>query len=665
MSIRFKFRSSVNFETLQLDGRDSVSVRDLRARIMGGKSFGGIQKQQQGFDLVFADALSGQEYKGDDFQIPTGSSVIVKRVPVGSVVSPIEAVKDSGMKDSYPLNPAKESMDAFDDFGAELCPVPDSNVQHYDLGINTRNLIGNEKKEIDGLRLESQKLDSDITGPAIPEGSEKTRNDRNHVQETRAKELLTSNKLMTYNFPLVQSCNLPPEMKCALCNTIFKDAVMIPCCQHSFCENCIRLVLIEDKRCPKCSSTKYNVKDLLPNLSLRQAIERSLESQTLDAGLGKPWRKMFQGENQPVLPQANNPCGERNFSSFGGYKKWGRNCYTCGSPDHLMRDCPMSYPSPMFHPGDRSFQGGMPGYAPPYWNGPTLHHFRPFTNMYSNPAMMPFNTSMVPTSPFAIHPFFPYMHGGVSGPGGNLMMGNMGPTHNSNYLGLPYPEDTRKYSNENLQREPLSDDEDSGFPEVYQLSSPEKSHEYKAKIRESSLNHSGESFTRRAGGRIKREKFEESDINRHKSSSHSSLPGVEKRPHSDKSNLVKHDMFKSSDWHRHHHGLSLFVVLSSGHCDNDSSLGHHSIQKGVKRRVEHDDVKGSHKKLRDSYLESGFERKSPDDPRGGFKKRDAGQYYKDAMHGEKISRDKEHGKWQTIGVSDEDRRDEHRYRRRK
>ncbi|KZT76663.1 hypothetical protein F511_46313 [Dorcoceras hygrometricum] len=29
----------------------------------------------------------------------------------------------------------------------------------------------------------------------------------------------------------------------------------------------------------------------------------------------------FQGENQPVLPQANNPCGERNFSSFGGYKK--------------------------------------------------------------------------------------------------------------------------------------------------------------------------------------------------------------------------------------------------------------------------------------------------------------------------------------------------------
>ncbi|XP_073315169.1 uncharacterized protein [Primulina huaijiensis] len=732
MSIRFKFRSSVNYETLQLDGRDSISVRELRARIIGGKSFGGVQQPQQGFDLVFADALSGQEYKGDDFQIPTGSSVIVKRVPGGavplSVVSPhIEAVKDLGMRDSFPLNPANESMDAFDDFGAELCPLPDSNVQHFDLEINRNNLIGNKKKEIDGLRLDSQKLDSDVTGPAVPEG-----NDRNLMQETRAKGHLTANKLIRSNFPVAESSNLPPEMKCALCNTIFKEAMMIPCCQHSFCENCIRLVLIEEKRCPKCFSTKYNVEDLLPNLSLRQAIERFLESQILDAGLEKTMQKDvpdgesrieakedvsyaltrdiksglpeqkdkhlhdsrvvyschhdimqrgsepftpvadFQGENQPVvLPQANNPGGERNFSAPGGYKKWGRNCYTCGSPDHLMRDCPMSYPSPMFHPGDRSFQGGMPGYAAPYWNGPTLHHFRPFANMYTSPAMMPFNTPMVPASPFAIHPYFSSMHGGLSGPGGNMMMGNMGPPHNAEYFRLQYSENRRKHSNENLRREPLSDDED-GFPEVYQSKSPEKSHNYKAKnVRESSLSHSGESYTRRAGGRIKHEKYEESDINRHENRSHSSLPGIEKRPHSDnKSNLVKDDVFRSSDRHsggrhRHHHGEPEKHHERRGFCDSDSSLGHHSIQKGVKRRVGYDDVRGSHKKHRDSYLESSFERRSPDDPRRGCKKRDAGHYYRDSRHVEKISRDKKHGRRQTTSVSDEDHKNEHRYHRRK
>ncbi|KAL0330502.1 UNVERIFIED_CONTAM: hypothetical protein Sradi_5036900 [Sesamum radiatum] len=49
-----------------------------------------------------------------------------------------------------------------------------------------------------------------------------------------------------------------------------------------------------------------------------------------------------------------------------------RNCYTCGSPDHLMRDCPISNQNPVFQPGNGAFHGGMPGYAPPYWNASSL-----------------------------------------------------------------------------------------------------------------------------------------------------------------------------------------------------------------------------------------------------------------------------------------------------
>jgi hypothetical protein len=30
----------------------------------------------------------------------------------------------------------------------------------------------------------------------------------------------------------------PPELRCPLCKNIFKDAVMIPCCQYSFCDKC-------------------------------------------------------------------------------------------------------------------------------------------------------------------------------------------------------------------------------------------------------------------------------------------------------------------------------------------------------------------------------------------------------------------------------------------
>ena len=48
----------------------------------------------------------------------------------------------------------------------------------------------------------------------------------------------------------------------------------------------IRLVLLEKQRCPKCLSTRCRVEDLLPNVSLRQAIEHFLESQILNTGSG-------------------------------------------------------------------------------------------------------------------------------------------------------------------------------------------------------------------------------------------------------------------------------------------------------------------------------------------------------------------------------------------
>lgn len=44
-------------------------------------------------------------------------------------------------------------------------------------------------------------------------------------------------------------------------------------------------MLIEKGRCPKCFSSKCNVGDLLPNLSLRYAIDHFLDSQMLDPAL--------------------------------------------------------------------------------------------------------------------------------------------------------------------------------------------------------------------------------------------------------------------------------------------------------------------------------------------------------------------------------------------
>ncbi|KAG6551945.1 hypothetical protein Mapa_006562 [Marchantia paleacea] len=75
------------------------------------------------------------------------------------------------------------------------------------------------------------------------------------------------------------SAEPPPELRCPLCQAIFKDAVMIPCCHYSFCDKCIRHELIEKGKCPQCGSTRFKNDDLLPNIALRQAIDRFLETQ--------------------------------------------------------------------------------------------------------------------------------------------------------------------------------------------------------------------------------------------------------------------------------------------------------------------------------------------------------------------------------------------------
>ncbi|KAL8063134.1 hypothetical protein ABFX02_01G007900 [Erythranthe guttata] len=747
MSIRFKFRSSVNFDTAEIGNRDSISVGELRAKILRGKS---SQQQQQGFDLVFSDAATGLEYKGDGSQIPSGSSVIVKRVPGGTLpppaVSPVQVVKNVSMKESHNPNPANEPTGEFDDLGADLCLAPDSTFPDFNHGSYENNLMGNKKDNVAGLRLECQKHGSSDPNQAIPRGYNQSGIER------VVDEKMKLNKLPTSNFQAMQSTNLPLELKCALCNNFFREAVMIPCCQHSFCQKCIRQVLLGNGFCPKCFSSKCNVDDLLPNLSLRQAIEHFLENQMLDVGLendamekyvpdgesgiqakdvscaltvaqrelelpqstcgtGNGYNRLyiqapyeqqyqrnvpygnsdnrdiksfvapsadFQGENQPVFTQANvhdeadsntkrkagfyidTGGGERNFLGVGGYRKGARNCYTCGSPDHLMRDCPMSHQNPMFQPGNGVFHGGMPGYAPPYWNGSSLPPFRPYANMYNNPAMMQFNASMVPVTPYPVPPYIPSMRGGMPVPGGNMRIGNMAPPRPTDHFGLQHCENKRKLSNENLGREQLSDN-DGDSPEGYRYNPPEKSHDYKLhKDKEASRSHSDE----RLGRKSQHDKHTHAD-ERHEKSSHPSYGGREKRQsHAERSNSGKEDLSRSSDRHgegrhnKHYDVEPKKYHEKRGQYDSDSGLGHHSAQKDVKRRVD-SDFKGSHRKHR-NFSDSGFEPNSPE------RRRDGGHDSRHSRHSTKHSRDGHHAdRWQTANGSDEDYRDEYRYRKRR
>jgi E3 ubiquitin-protein ligase RBBP6 len=70
--------------------------------------------------------------------------------------------------------------------------------------------------------------------------------------------------------------NAPEEMICPLCRKLMTDAVLIPCCGRSYCDDCIRNYLLENKFiCPEpdCKQTDVSPDNLIPNRSLRKAID--------------------------------------------------------------------------------------------------------------------------------------------------------------------------------------------------------------------------------------------------------------------------------------------------------------------------------------------------------------------------------------------------------
>ena len=69
-----------------------------------------------------------------------------------------------------------------------------------------------------------------------------------------------------------QAAVVPKELQCALCEKLVTEAVIIGCCQTSFCDPCIRKVLISSGTCPKCNKKDVLCDDLEPNHPLRQAV---------------------------------------------------------------------------------------------------------------------------------------------------------------------------------------------------------------------------------------------------------------------------------------------------------------------------------------------------------------------------------------------------------
>lgn len=67
---------------------------------------------------------------------------------------------------------------------------------------------------------------------------------------------------------------IPEDLLCSICTDLLTDAVMIPCCGNSFCDECIRSCLLEseDHECPDCHERDISPGTLIPNRFLRNSV---------------------------------------------------------------------------------------------------------------------------------------------------------------------------------------------------------------------------------------------------------------------------------------------------------------------------------------------------------------------------------------------------------
>ncbi|KAL9269641.1 hypothetical protein AKJ16_DCAP17155 [Drosera capensis] len=92
-----------------------------------------------------------------------------------------------------------------------------------------------------------------------------------------------------------------------------------------------------------------------------------------------------------------------------------RTCYMCGSPDHLIRDCPVAASSRADYRNDMAFAGASPRYGPPYWHRTQFSQARPLVNMCGSHMMMPYSGAIGPQfqqHPFAVPAYNPNIYGG-------------------------------------------------------------------------------------------------------------------------------------------------------------------------------------------------------------------------------------------------------------
>ncbi|XP_044758580.1 E3 ubiquitin-protein ligase RBBP6 isoform X2 [Coccinella septempunctata] len=303
MSVHYKFKSALEYDTITFDGLH-ISVKDLKNAIIQQKRIG----KSTDFDLQVTNAQTKEVYTDENVLIPKNTSLLIARIPNATQSKPKQWEGYGGdssptlkSDDGGPIAKATDlsSLDAPED--DKIKAMMSQSTQDYDpsnyqkiRGSNQMGAVpptyrcykchqtghwikdctfgqGADAVEIKKSTGIPQSFMVPVEGPQVP-GAMMTPNGSFAVPVLDHQ---------AYNFkpvpaPIVQELkpDIPEDLVCSICTDLLADAVMIPCCGNSFCDECIRFFLLEseDHECPDCHEKDISPGTLIPNRFLRKSV---------------------------------------------------------------------------------------------------------------------------------------------------------------------------------------------------------------------------------------------------------------------------------------------------------------------------------------------------------------------------------------------------------
>ncbi|XP_015838060.1 E3 ubiquitin-protein ligase RBBP6 isoform X3 [Tribolium castaneum] len=305
MSVHYKFKSALEYDTVTFDGLH-ISVKDLKNAIIQQKRIG----KNTDFDLQVTNAQTKEVYEDENVLIPKNTSLLIARIPTAAQTKSKQWEGYGGdstppmkLDEVGPIAKAVDlsSLDAPED--DKIKAMISQSTQDYDpsnyMKIRGANQMGAvppnyrcykchqtghwikdcplskgpepiEIKKSTGIPLSFM---VPVEGPQV-QGAMMTPNG-SYAVPVLDHQTYTQKQTAPAPPPVQElKPEIPEDLLCSICSDLLTDAVMIPCCGNSFCDECIRSFLLESEEheCPDCHEKDISPATLIPNRFLRNSV---------------------------------------------------------------------------------------------------------------------------------------------------------------------------------------------------------------------------------------------------------------------------------------------------------------------------------------------------------------------------------------------------------